>query len=346
MATAPKLKILVDTCVWLDLAKDHRQEPLLNAVKELVGAGMLELILPRIVVDEFAANKVRVMSEGRQSLSASVRRVRDLVHSFGAGRGKSVALRQLGDIEHRLQLSTPLYTVETIESLFAASTILEISDVIKVRAADRAIQRKAPFHRAHNGIADAILVELYGATLNAPRAGRTRFAFVTHNVKDFSRPGGDHRQPHPDIAALFSRTKSRYFIRLSDALRSVSRGHFTDVLLDHEFVEEPRSLTEILQAIDELTDRIWYDRHMQLQQRIEDGRTRLVDKHTDTRRGAYGLEVTRDVWRAAQTAARRKERQYGAGNLGPYTKFDWGMINGKLSALRWVLGDEWDMLDT
>ena len=26
--------------------------------------------------------------------------------------------------------------------------------------------------------------------------------------------------------------------------------------------------------------------------------------------------------------------------------FEWGMWNGKLSALRWVLGSDWDFLDT
>jgi len=45
-------------------------------------------------------------------------------------------------------------------------------------------------------------------------------------------------------------------------------------------------------------------------------------------------------------AARNVERRYGKKNLGPWDDFEWGMINGKLSALRWILGDEWDMLDT
>jgi len=34
------------------------------------------------------------------------------------------------------------------------------------------------------------------------------------------------------------------------------------------------------------------------------------------------------------------------GDAGPYSDFDWGMVNGKLSTLRWVLGSEWDFLDT
>jgi hypothetical protein len=31
---------------------------------------------------------------------------------------------------------------------------------------------------------------------------------------------------------------------------------------------------------------------------------------------------------------------------GAAVGFEWGMINGKLSALRWVLGSECDFLDT
>ena len=56
--------------------------------------------------------------------------------------------------------------------------------------------------------------------------------------------------------------------------------------------------------------------------------------------------TTEGTWKLAQEAARRTEAEIGIENLGPWSDFEWGMVNGKLSALRWVLGDDWDMLDT
>jgi hypothetical protein len=51
--------------------------------------------------------------------------------------------------------------------------------------------------------------------------------------------------------------------------------------------------------------------------------------------------------RAAVLAARADvEARYERESLEPLHDFDLGMIEGKLSALRWVLGDNWDFLDT
>lgn len=52
------------------------------------------------------------------------------------------------------------------------------------------------------------------------------------------------------------------------------------------------------------------------------------------------------VWSMALAAANRTEDKVGLENLGPWSDFEWGMINGKLSGLRWIMGSEWDFLDT
>jgi len=62
--------------------------------------------------------------------------------------------------------------------------------------------------------------------------------------------------------------------------------------------------------------------------------------------GAGADTVLRSIWEGARKAADQTEKKYGAENLGPWSDLEWGMINGKLSAIRWVLGHDWDMLDT
>ncbi|MBI2621545.1 MAG: restriction endonuclease [Candidatus Levybacteria bacterium] len=112
-------------------------------------------------------------------------------------------------------------------------------------------------------------------------------------------------------------------------LEKLSRKKIS-LLRKYDLISGPiRSIKIILEAEEEYFDKIWYDRH----QLMKTG-------------GHLGKNTPKDIVEGALSAAKKVEKKYGKKNLGPYTDFEWGMINGKLSTLRWVLGDEWDMLDT
>ena len=342
-------KMLIDTCVWLDLAKDQRQVPLLAVVEEMVKIGMVTLIVPRLVLDEFRRSRERIAKESAKSLSAHFRLVKDAVGKIGGDKRKmQVVLSHLDDVDHKMPIvgGVAAETIDRIEKLLSASAIIEPCEAVTLRAAQRAIEKKAPFHRDKNAMADAILIETYAECIHDKATSRIRFAFVTHNKNDFSIENGNHKIPHPDFAGLFSRIKSLYFINLPEALRRVEPSLVTDIMFEHSWMQEPRGLTEILEAEDLLFHQVWYNRHWNMQIGIEEGAIKVVDKETYPRPAGAPETIQRDVLKGAIKAARNVERRYGKKNLGPWDDFEWGMINGKLSALRWVLGDEWDMLDT
>ena len=54
--------------------------------------------------------------------------------------------------------------------------------------------------------------------------------------------------------------------------------------------------------------------------------------------GGSGLPATQH--------ATDSQKWLGKTKCGPHDDFEWGMINGKPSAIRWILGDESDTLDT
>jgi hypothetical protein len=339
--------ILVDTCVWLELAKDYHQQVILSALEELLQYKKVGLILPRTVVDEFTRNKARLIEETSRSLSSTFKRVKEAVEKFAPPKQKTAMLRQLNEIDHRIPTmgDTATGTIIRIQKLFARTPVVEISEAVKLRAAQRAIDNRAPFHRQRNSMNDALLIEVYADAAAKP-SPRTRFAFITHNTKDFSHPNANTKLPHPDIANCFSRTKSLYFTTLGEALRRVQPEHFADLMIEHQWIEEPRRLTEILNAIDELTTKVWYNRHQVTRQNIQRGKTKIVEKETFPVKDHSRRPIQRDIWEGALKSAAKVEKKYGLNNLGPWDDFEWGMLNGKLSALRWSLGEDWDMLDT
>ncbi|WP_246279229.1 PIN domain-containing protein [Paraburkholderia ultramafica] len=337
---------MVDTCVWLDLAKDYREQPVITALEELIGSGDVELIVPQQVLDEFDRNKARIAEEARRGLQSHFRLVRLAVNRFGDNARRADLLAGLNEVDHRIGVDGDAVgeSIERIDGLLRGVPALATNDGVKQRVTERALAKKAPYHRAKNSVGDAILVEIYADIVSTATAD-TPCAFITHNTKDFSDADGDFRQPHGDLAHLFEAPKSTYRIAMVEFLKE----HSPDPLGDHDFEfnysQEARRLSEILEAEHLLSRQVWYNRHWNLRTKIEKGEHEVVSEQ-DYSRNPYRADQTLDsVWELALAAAKKTEDEVGIENLGPWDDFEWGMLNGKLSALRWILGDDSDTLD-
>ncbi|MBP1862152.1 PIN domain-containing protein [Rhizobium herbae] len=342
-------KILIDTCVWLDLAKDYRAVPVLTAIEDLVDADAIQLIVPETIPSEFARNKDRVVDDTRRGLSSHFKRVREAITQFGENDTKSAALLTLTEIDHKLSINGDMAkrTVETIEKLFVTGPTIDVSDSAKLKAADRALAKIAPFHLAKNSMADAIHLEVYAEAMAAETDQETAFVFVSSNYRDFSQHNGDRRLPHDDLVPLFPKPKSTYSINIVDVIRAIDGEMLDNYEFEHNWQEQPRRLSEILDAQHLLSRQVWYNRHWGLRTSVEDGETEIITNEEFRKLDGYHPYVVVDkIWKGALAAAKKTEDEIGLDNLGPWSDFEWGMINGKLSALRWVTGDEWDMLDT
>lgn len=91
-----------------------------------------------------------------------------------------------------------------------------------------------------------------------------------------------------------------------------------------------RRVSEILKAEAKLGDALWYGRKPAEDADLSDWDPDLVAR-----------------MRAAQRAVEEEHgKEWLYSHMDTDDNFSWGMLSGKISALRWVLGLEWDMLDS
>lgn len=94
-----------------------------------------------------------------------------------------------------------------------------------------------------------------------------------------------------------------------------------------------RNDNAILKMYDEFRDKVWWNRHQVWLEKIQGGTVVLT-------------EDQKPLLRQAKAVARSIEKKYGKQNLG-WDDFEWGVLSGRMSALLWVMGAEWnESLDT
>jgi len=189
------LYLLGDTCVWLDLAKSINGEQLIAVCRGLIHQEQLERLVPQIVIEESERNRDRIEADMARSVTATFHQVRAAVDEHGQGDGREETLKQLDDLTHRVPLINQMAIRQFSEilELLQGGRRLDPSDEVHRRAVDRALTKRAPFHRSKNSVADALIIEMSGEVLAADVAGADDHCFVTSNIKDFSLGTGDSR---------------------------------------------------------------------------------------------------------------------------------------------------------
>ncbi|WP_280909601.1 PIN domain-containing protein [Streptomyces sp. SAI-149] len=317
------LRLLIDTSVWLDIAKRRDGQKIIVPLRVLFFQKKLDILAPSLILDEFERNRPRAEESVSTSIRDRFKAIRQDLQEYGEDRGGEWIDEMVHLIPHISARS--LQNFSEISTLLQSATRVDPDQSHYEAVVRRGLDKRAPLHLNKNSVADALLIELYATTASTSDDKAKQCVFATSNYQDFSAPNGDRRKPHPDLAHLFHQ-HSRYAYEVSglvNVLTELLGDEYTELADEVEFLQEDtRSLIDILEAEEEYFDRIWYNRSIA-----------YISKNP-------GSED------AGKKARERIEAKYGKDNLLPESDWEFGYWNGKLAALRWVLGSEWDFLDT
>lgn len=186
--------LIIDTCVWLDLAENPPLRALLQELQTALRAKVRQLVLPGPVRLEYNRNRARLSESWVKSLQGHINHLNGLKKILGPAKDEIARIQKAGNAAiAEAKKSVPLNLVD-IESIFKAARIWEAEEAHFKDACERNLNFKPPAHvPQRSSVGDCLI---WAAVLDLLNEGEVWFCSA--NSRDFSKPErNDHA--HPDL---------------------------------------------------------------------------------------------------------------------------------------------------
>jgi hypothetical protein len=239
------IHLLVDTCVWLDIALDQRLAPLLDVIDRALQRQAAVVVVPDVIVIELDRNAEAVQHKTKKAFEAMVRGALDASKVLSSGEDQADLQRTLSKVASNLPRHEGALNsrISRIRAMLVGNRVRAQAStaLMMVAALRRGLEKKAPFIKGKNSCGDALLLEHFAAYGGSLPAG-DRLYFVTSNTADFSSPT-DNRVPHADIAGHFNTTDRQFSINLAECMGPLDAQAVTPAVVQAAEEAAERSMT-------------------------------------------------------------------------------------------------------
>jgi len=243
--------ITLDTNTWIYIANGTEPVKILHFIKDEIEKNNIKILLPKTIVDEWNIHKEKTVKIGTlkhfNDIKDSLERIKKLIGEEGKPDSFNFLFEQNTDKESfndfiksfknkRQDVENAVNNnIQIIEKLFQHKNtiVIEISDKVKIKAGQFAIEKKAPF-KNKNSFADALIVFSFIDYIAENKISDA--FFITYNTDAFCEKKEKKKELHPDLEPDFKATNSKFYTIVGEAINTIEHDIVTQEEL--EFIRE------------------------------------------------------------------------------------------------------------
>jgi hypothetical protein len=212
-----------DTNVYINLAKGNFPD-LVQILSDRIAGGDCCLLTNDIIIEEWMRNKETTINSVKSSILSESRSAIKMA-TFITDPTEKKHFEEIIDkyrLDEKARLDKATELVEKVEDLLLKQSIKStITNAMKLEAVELALEKKAPFLRKPNSVADALIVLSTVEYIKQTDIGAASTIFVSENFTEYGEAirKGEKHTLHPDLRPLFDSVGLYYYTNVAEAMQ-------------------------------------------------------------------------------------------------------------------------------